>query len=131
VTAPKNQMRAFRERAREIGILSSCICDFPVVRHPTESGHSVDCPSDYMTKVYERMARTNEHAAPPAMRPEVLRAYAAEFNRIADATFTVLAGMRCDELSPSILDDAQTATSRARAVALRLEELAYNMEKTR
>ncbi|HEY1554772.1 MAG TPA: hypothetical protein VGF94_08060 [Kofleriaceae bacterium] len=124
-------MEAFRERARTIGILHSCVCTFPVERHATtESGHHESCPADYMTKMYEQMLR-GVAATPVNIGPDMLRAYAAEWNRIADAAFTCLIGSRTDGIGAGILDDEQLAASRARAVALRLEELALHLEQTR
>lgn len=40
---------AYRARAREIALLSTCLCCFPNVRADTASGHDAWCPSEHMT----------------------------------------------------------------------------------
>ena len=47
--------RAFRQRCREIGMLGSCLCAFPVVVVPTPSGHEPWCPATGLFESFERI----------------------------------------------------------------------------
>lgn len=47
--------QAYRERAGMIGMLSSCLCAFPLVIVPTPSGHEPWCPSEGLRRSYERV----------------------------------------------------------------------------
>jgi hypothetical protein len=41
----KRMYEAFRLRAGMIGILQSCLCDYPLGKYETPSGHDEVCPS--------------------------------------------------------------------------------------
>lgn len=42
----KRMDAAYRLRAGMIGVLASCLCDYPLERYATESGHHEKCPSE-------------------------------------------------------------------------------------
>lgn len=48
---------AFRLRAGMIGVLQSCLCDYPLEAYPTSSGHHAGCPSHAL---HESIVRAGE-----------------------------------------------------------------------
>jgi hypothetical protein len=125
----KAHRHAYQKRARDIGILGSCICTYPNDVFATVSGHDARCPADEMQRYYDRVLK--EGTMPKPVTPERLRAYALEMNRIADAAFLCSQGMVADQLSEGLVDEVRTSAARMRGLALRLEELAHHLEVTR
>ena len=54
--APKRHAEAYRARARDIGLLASCICTFPLDVDPTTlSGCDPRCPREQMARSYAEL----------------------------------------------------------------------------
>lgn len=44
---------AYRARAREVSLLMSCLCAYPLVRTETPSGHEEWCPAESLRRSFE------------------------------------------------------------------------------
>lgn len=51
--------RAFRLRAGLQGALASCLCDWPLVKHPTATEHADGCPAHHIIESSKRAAEAS------------------------------------------------------------------------
>lgn len=65
LSARKRLQLAFRERASIVGILLSCMCEFPNEKYETSSEHSQNCPAHRMIASRDVARATREEAVRP------------------------------------------------------------------